>query len=51
MFSGIEFPVHCPECKTELIRKEGEANHYCPNAEGCPPQITGRITHILLAKA
>ncbi|MBQ0741348.1 NAD-dependent DNA ligase LigA, partial [Aquimarina celericrescens] len=23
--------THCPECHTELIRKEGEAQHYCPN--------------------
>lgn len=51
MFSGIEFPEHCPECKTELIREEGEANHYCPNAEGCPPQITGRITHFIARKS
>ena len=36
----------CPECDTPLIRKEGEAQHYCPNTEGCPPQIIGRIQHI-----
>ncbi len=42
---------HCPECETELIRKEGEANHFCPNFYGCPPQIIGRIQHYISRKA
>ncbi|NER13298.1 NAD-dependent DNA ligase LigA [Leptobacterium flavescens] len=41
----------CPECDTELVRKEGEAQHYCPNYNGCPPQITGRIQHFISRKA
>ena len=41
----------CPECDTELIRNEGEAQHYCPNTEGCPPQIIGRIQHFISRKA
>jgi DNA ligase (NAD+) len=41
----------CPECHTELERKEGEANHYCPNFYGCPPQIIGRIQHYITRKA
>ncbi|MDT0688291.1 NAD-dependent DNA ligase LigA [Salegentibacter sp. F188] len=41
----------CPECDTELIRNEGEAAHYCPNYNGCPPQITGRIQHYISRKA
>ncbi|UGU16111.1 NAD-dependent DNA ligase LigA [Sinomicrobium kalidii] len=43
--------THCPECGTELIRKEGEAQHYCPDYYGCPPQITGRIQHFISRKA
>ncbi|WP_340074237.1 NAD-dependent DNA ligase LigA [Leptobacterium sp. I13] len=43
--------TNCPECGTELIRKEGEAQHYCPNYYGCPPQITGRIQHFISRKA
>jgi len=43
--------THCPECQTELIRSEGEANHYCPNFYGCPPQIIGRIQHYISRKA
>jgi DNA ligase (NAD+) len=43
--------THCPECSTELERKEGEANHYCPNYYGCPPQIIGRIQHFITRKA
>jgi DNA ligase (NAD+) len=41
----------CPECFTQLERKEGEAQHYCPNYYGCPPQIIGRIQHYISRKA
>lgn len=41
----------CPECNTALIRREGEAQHYCPNETACPPQITGRIQHFISRKA
>ena len=43
--------TQCPECQTELIRKEGEAQHFCPNESGCPTQITGRIQHFIARKA
>ncbi len=47
----IVYPRHCPECGTELIRKEGEANHYCPNERGCPPQLRGKVEHFIHRKA
>jgi len=47
----VHYLHHCPECGTELIRKEGEAVHYCPNDEGCPPQIVGKIQHFISRKA
>lgn len=43
--------TNCPECETLLVRNEGEANHYCPNFYGCPPQIIGRIQHYISRKA
>ncbi|KUJ60973.1 DNA ligase [Flavobacteriaceae bacterium CRH] len=46
-----EYITHCPECQTELVRNAGEANHYCPNFYGCPPQIIGRIQHYISRKA
>jgi DNA ligase (NAD+) len=46
-----KYIMHCPECTTELIRGESEANHYCPNFYGCPPQIIGRIQHFISRKA
>ncbi|MDX1543206.1 MAG: NAD-dependent DNA ligase LigA [Christiangramia sp.] len=46
-----QYATHCPECNTELVRNEGEAQHYCPNTNGCPPQITGRIQHYISRKA
>lgn len=53
--SGASEPVryitNCLECDTELIRHEGEVVHYCPNINGCPPQIKGRIEHFIHRKA
>jgi DNA ligase (NAD+) len=46
-----KYITHCPECQTELIRTDGEANHFCPNFYGCPPQIIGRIQHFITRKA
>jgi DNA ligase (NAD+) len=46
-----KYIIHCPECETLLVRGEGEANHYCPNFYGCPPQIIGRIQHFISRKA
>ena len=46
-----KYITNCPECNTELVRIEGEANHYCPNFYGCPPQIIGRIQHFISRKA
>lgn len=47
----VNFIERCPECDTMLVRKEGEAQHYCPNETGCPPQIKGRIEHFTSRKA
>ncbi|MFM8850822.1 MAG: NAD-dependent DNA ligase LigA, partial [Cytophagales bacterium] len=47
----IRYIDTCPECGTNLIRKEAEANHYCPNEKGCPPQITGKVEHFIQRKA
>ena len=47
----IKYITNCPECNSELERKDGEANHYCPNFYGCPPQIIGRIQHYITRKA
>ncbi len=47
----IEFIKECPSCGTALIRKEGEAQHYCPNDSGCEPQIIGKLEHFISRKA
>lgn len=46
-----EYITDCPECGTTLVRKPGEAQHYCPNFYECPPQIIGRIEHFISRKA
>lgn len=47
----VQFIKNCPECDTPLVRVEGEAAHYCPNEDGCPPQIKGKIEHFVSRKA
>ncbi len=47
----VEFVKTCPACGAELIQHEGEAAWYCPNAQGCPPQVKGRIEHFISRKA
>lgn len=48
---SVAFITHCPECDTELVRREGEAQHYCPNTSGCPPQQKGGVEHFISRKA
>ena len=47
----VLYATNCPECNSELIRSEGDAKHYCPNDEACPPQVIGRIEHFISRKA
>jgi DNA ligase (NAD+) len=47
----IDYITECPACSTPLKRQEGEAAFYCPNDEGCPPQITGKMQHFIGRKA
>ena len=47
----IQYIDRCPECGTALVRMEGEAGHYCPNSDGCHPQIIGRLEHFVSRKA
>ena len=47
----VDFITHCPECGTPLIRIDGESAFYCPNEDGCPPQIKGKIIHFISRKA
>lgn len=51
MGDKVSFIKKCPECGSLLFRPEGEAAHYCPNTNGCPPQIKGRIEHFVTRKA
>lgn len=47
----LDYIDQCPECGTPLIKNLTEAKHYCPNVNGCPPQIIGRIAHFISRKA
>lgn len=51
LFQKVEFINNCPECDTQLVRTEGEAAFYCPNEDGCPPQIKGKMEHFVSRKA
>lgn len=47
----IIFPHNCPVCASQLIRKDGEAGHFCTNYKACPPQVKGKIDHFIARKA
>ncbi|MDR2935814.1 MAG: NAD-dependent DNA ligase LigA, partial [Rikenellaceae bacterium] len=47
----LEYITICPACGAELVRYEGEAKHYCPNQNHCPPQIVGRMVHFTSRRA
>lgn len=47
----VNFAQVCPECGTPLVRVDGEAGYYCPNQDGCPPQIIGKLEHFVSRKA
>lgn len=47
----VEFPTTCPDCGTPLVRDEGEAKFFCPNTDGCPTQIMGKLIHFISRKA
>ena len=47
----VRFIKTCPECGATLVRFEGEAAHYCPNENACPPQIKGKMEHFVSRKA
>jgi len=47
----VQYITRCPECGAALVREEGEAGHYCPNSDGCHPQIIGRLEHFVSRKA
>ena len=45
------FPSECPDCHTPLVKAEGEAKWFCPNTDGCPMQIKGKLLHFMSRKA
>ena len=45
------FPSVCPDCGTPLVKEEGEAKYFCPNTDGCPTQVKGRLVHFMGRKA
>lgn len=52
MFSEpVKFIENCPQCNTALVRNEGEAAWYCPNENGCTPQIRAKIEHFISRRA
>lgn len=45
------FPTVCPDCGTPLVKAEDEAKWFCPNVDGCPTQIKGKLVHFVGRKA
>ncbi|MGA3131430.1 MAG: NAD-dependent DNA ligase LigA [Terracidiphilus sp.] len=40
----FEFPSVCPECGSEVVREEGEADYRCVNAD-CPAKLRETLLH------
>jgi DNA ligase (NAD+) len=40
----FRFPAKCPECGSEVVRAEGEADHRCVNAD-CPAKLRESLLH------
>jgi DNA ligase (NAD+) len=38
------WPTHCPECNSEVVRAEGEADYRCVNA-ACPAKLRESLLH------
>lgn len=47
----LGYATHCPICHTPLVRTDGESGFYCPNQDGCAPQIIGKLEHFVGRKA
>ena len=47
----LHYTTVCPVCGTPLVRAEGEAGFYCPNQDGCMPQILGHLEHFVSRRA
>ena len=47
----VAYTAVCPECGSPLVRAEGEAGYYCPNQDGCLPQLLGHLEHFVSRKA
>ena len=47
----VQFATRCPVCGTELQRSDGEAGYFCPNSDGCAPQIKGKLEHFISRRA
>jgi len=50
-YDEIKFPKNCPECNSELVKLDSEANFFCPNVKECTPQAIGKIQHFVSRKA
>ena len=40
----FHFPAKCPECGSDVVRAEGEADHRCVNAD-CPAKLRESLLH------
>ncbi len=40
----FHFPSHCPDCNSEIVRTEGEADYRCVNVD-CPARLRESLLH------
>ena len=51
LFKTSSAVAHCPDCGSELLKREDEAKHFCPNSDHCPTQIKAKFVHFISRKA
>ncbi len=45
----FEFPAHCPDCGSEIVRTEGEVDYRCVNVD-CPARLRESLLHFVGAQ-